>query len=116
MNGAFLELAPEYETWLHAVEPVRHPERYTHAAILLVNGETDQAIPLACAQETTRVFTRAFAAAGVPDRFRAVVLPGAGHTFPDEARHQVLTWWYRWLVPPRSAAVAPLLALRRTSG
>lgn len=99
MNGEPLDLAPAYDRQLRAHQPVQHPERLTHAALLMVNGTDDTAVPLVCARETARVFEGAYARAGVPERFRAVVVEHAGHNdLETRAREETLAWLQRWLV------------------
>jgi hypothetical protein len=105
MNGQPLDLDPDYERWLRANEPIGRPERLVHAALLMVNGTDDPAVPSPCAVETAGVLRTAYARAGVPDRFRFVLVPGGGHNLGSEAGHEVLAWWYRWLV--RTAANGP---------
>ncbi len=95
-----IALEPGYDAWLTAREPISHPETFVDAAVLMVNGGKDVAVPGACAVETAQVFERAYAAAGVPDRFRFVYVEGGGHDLGDEARYQTLAWLYRWLVAP----------------
>jgi dienelactone hydrolase len=101
MDGAPLDLAPDYDAWLRTIEPDRHPERLTHGALLMVNGGQDHAVPVDCARETARIFRAAFAQAGVPERFRAIVIEDAGHALVDETRHWVMAWWYQWLLAPK---------------
>jgi dienelactone hydrolase len=104
MNGEDLVLDPAYDAWLKEQEPIRHPERLVHAALFMVNGTDDKAIPLACATRTTRVFRAAYRRAGASERFRSVVLAGVGHSAGGTAADQVLAWWYRWLLPASQAA------------
>lgn len=95
-----VDLAPEYERWLRGREPIRHPKRFVHAAVLMVNGGKDIAVPGACAVETAKVFERAYAAAHVPERFRFVYVEEGGHDLGETARYEGLAWLYRWLVTP----------------
>lgn len=97
MDGGPLDLDPDYESWLHAHEPVRHPERLVHAALLMVNGSADRPIPPSCALETARVFKRAYRKAGAARRFRFVMLEGEGHNIGEKARADMLAWLRRWL-------------------
>jgi dienelactone hydrolase len=100
MNGERLDLDPAYDRWLRAREAVHHPERVVHAAILMVNGRDDRAVPASCARATARVPSRAYRRLGTPERFRFVLLDG-GHAFSAEARPVVYDWLRRWLaVPP----------------
>jgi hypothetical protein len=99
MGGEPLELAPEYERWMEEWEPIRHPERLVHAALLMVNGTADHAVPARCATETARVFKRAYRKARASRRFRFVLLEGAGHNVAAPARAEGLAWFHRWLSP-----------------
>lgn len=87
-----LALAPDYDAWLVEREPIRHPDRLPPAALLMVNGERDHAVPIDCARRTTHVLMRAYARAGAPDRFRAVVLPGRRHEVDPDAVAEILRW------------------------
>jgi dienelactone hydrolase len=98
MDGGPLELDPDYESWLHTKEPIRHPERIVHAALLMMNGADDRAIPVRCATETARVFRHAYRRAGQSRRFKFVLLTGKGHDIAAEARVQVRAWLRRWLL------------------
>jgi dienelactone hydrolase len=100
MNGKPLDLDPTYERTLREQEPVRHPARFAHAAVLMVNGTEDHSVPAACALPTARRFRAAFARAGRPERFRFVLVEGAGHDVAAQARYEVLAWFRRWLLPP----------------
>jgi hypothetical protein len=100
MNGARLDLDERYDAELRALEPVRHPERFTHAAVLMMNGTADAAVPIECARSTARAFERAYARAGVPERFRFVEVNGAGHNdLGAGAPEEVGAWLHRWLRP-----------------
>jgi alpha-beta hydrolase superfamily lysophospholipase len=101
---------PGYAAWLAQNDPINHPGRLVHAAVLMVNGDRDHAIPLACAERTADVLRAAYAAADVPERFRFVVIPGGGHETAGDARWEALGWIQRWLVQDRiraAAATAP---------
>jgi pimeloyl-ACP methyl ester carboxylesterase len=98
MDGGTLELDHEYESWLDTKEPIRHPERVVHAALLMMNGSDDRAIPVQCAAETARVFRNAYRRAGQSRRFKFVLLTGKGHNIAAEASVQVRAWLRRWLL------------------
>ena len=98
MNGQPLDLDEGYARWIDAQDPARHPERLVHAAVLMINGTADQAIPLPCVQNTGRVLRRAYERAGVPERFRLRLLNGVAHAQNEETRYEVLAWWQRWLL------------------
>jgi dienelactone hydrolase len=104
MEGAPLALDPTYESWLDTKEPIRHAERFVHAALLMVNGDADDVIPYSCARETDRTFRRAYRKAGASRRFRFVVGKGAGHDVADRAHHETMTWLQRWLLGDRRHA------------
>jgi hypothetical protein len=96
MEGKPLTLAPDYERWLRKIEPVRHPQRLVHTALLMVNGRKDLPIPIACAERTAWALRRAYAAAGRSDRFRFVVID-EGHVMGGVAQDEAMRWLKRWL-------------------
>jgi hypothetical protein len=63
----------------------------------MVNRDADPLIPVACADETARVLTDAYARAGVPDRFRYIRLQGEGHGQGDAELTAALAWLKQWL-------------------
>jgi dienelactone hydrolase len=98
MHGAPLDLDPVYSRDLRAREPATHPERLTHAAVLMLNGSADQAVPLACAEETAQRLHVAYRRAAVSERFRLVVVEGAAHAaLGARAREESVAWFGRWL-------------------
>lgn len=99
MNGHPLDLDPDYDAWLRTQEPIRHPERLVHAALLMVNGADDQAVPFACAESTARVLRRAYARRHVARRFRFVVVPGVGHVVGARGADEAAGWWQRVFAP-----------------
>ena len=101
MEGRPLELDPEYARWLHEQEPMRHPERLVHAAVLLVNRIEDPLIPISCAESTVHALERAYARAGVPERFRFVRTQESGHGVGKAEGEEALGWLRRWLLEPR---------------
>jgi len=96
---------PAYRRFIARTDPIRHPRRLVHAALLMVNGDDDPAIPFACASATADALRRAYAAAGVPERFRFAVVPGGGHEVQPDARWETLGWVQRWLVETPPAAL-----------
>ena len=106
MDGAALELDPDYERWLQTKEPVRHPERIVHAALLMMNGADDPAIPVECATETARVLQRAYRRAGRSRRFKFVLLANKSHNITAEAREYVRAWLLQWLLPSQPVGAA----------
>jgi len=100
LGGAPLALEPSYERWLHSQEVIAHPRQVVHAAVLMVNRSGDTLIPTSCAEATARVLAKAYARAGVADRFRFVRLEESGHGFgPDEER-EMFIWMQTWLTGP----------------
>jgi dienelactone hydrolase len=73
--------------------------------LLALNGETDPLVPIAAARLAAESAGRAYAAAGVPDRFRFEVAAGVGHTVTPEQRRRALDWFDRWLKPAGDGAV-----------
>jgi dienelactone hydrolase len=106
MEGRPLELAPSYARWLRSQEVIAHPARVVHAAVLMVNRDEDPIIPIACADTTARALERAYRRAGVPERFRYVVLHGEQHGLDKRDVEETLGWLDRWL-RPRSGARMP---------
>jgi dipeptidyl aminopeptidase/acylaminoacyl peptidase len=100
LPGGELVLDEDYDAMLREREPIRHAEAYPPRPLLMLNGANDPAIPRACAERTAEAFTAAYAAAGVPDRYRFELYPEAGHDLGDEALQAVLAWWERWLLSP----------------
>jgi dienelactone hydrolase len=102
MDGAPLALEPRYAAWLRAEEVVRHPRRVLHAAVLMVNRNGDAVIPFGCADRTAAALTHAYEAAGVPERFRFVVIASDRHGLDERDAREADAWLDRWLrpVPP----------------
>jgi dienelactone hydrolase len=99
MRGAPLDLDPGYSNELHAREPARHAERLPHAAVLMINGTADVAVPPACARETAASLGSAYATAGAPEKFRLVLVDGATHNqLGLRTREEGIAWFARWLV------------------
>jgi dienelactone hydrolase len=65
--------------------------------LLVLNGEKDPLVPVEAARLAAESARRAYAAAGVPERFRFEVAPGVGHAFTDAERRLALDWFDRWL-------------------
>ncbi len=100
LGGTPLALAPDYHAWLHRWAPVHHPERLTHAAVLLVHRPRDHLIPVRCAQRTARAVRRADTRAGTPDRFRLILNPVPGHGIGDVERTAYVQWFQHWFRLP----------------
>jgi hypothetical protein len=97
MDGEPLQLDPSYRRFLLSRDPERHPQRLLHAAVLLVAGREDLAMPLACVERTAARLRSAYERAGVPERFRFIVLE-RGHQVDADARFETMVWLQRWLV------------------
>lgn len=98
MNGDPLDLDAAYARELAGRQAISHPERLTHAAVLMVNGVADLAVPITCARATARVLEQAYARAGAAERFRLVAVEGAGHSdLAAQARSELLAWLGRWI-------------------
>jgi dienelactone hydrolase len=65
-------------------------------AFLLTAGEQDSIFPIDGVRALAATAQEAYARAGVPDRFRAVIFPG-GHSFPDEVKAEAYAFLDRWL-------------------
>jgi dienelactone hydrolase len=104
MDGAPLALEPDYDRWLRGIEPIRAPERVTHAAVLMVNRDGDPVIPIQCADVTAHVLGGTYARAKIPDRFRYRVIESSAHGLDQRDAEESLAWLGRWLEPPGSAA------------
>lgn len=96
-NGE-LVLDPDYAVEIAAREPIRHASRFPPRPLLLLAGEKDAAIPYECVENTVVRFEAAYAARGVPDRFRFVPFADQGHNLAG-ADVEVLAWLERWLSP-----------------
>jgi dienelactone hydrolase len=67
--------------------------------IIVVNGDSDPRSPLGGVRESVMAAERAYAAAGVPDRFKFVLQLDAAHEVTPEAREATMQWLVRWLSP-----------------
>ncbi len=67
--------------------------------LLVLNGETDPLVPVEAARLAADSARRAYAAAGVAERFRFEVAPGVGHAVTTDERRLALDWFDRWLKP-----------------
>lgn len=65
-------------------------------AFLLTAGEQDNIFPIDGVRALAATAQTAYARAGVPERFRAIIFP-AGHSFPDEVKVEAYTFLDRWL-------------------
>lgn len=104
LPGGKLVLDPDYAVEIAAREPIRHADRYPPRPLLLMAGERDRAIPLACVENTVIRFRAAYAAAGVPERFEFVAAPDEGHNLSADMNAEILPWLERWLGSDVSAA------------
>jgi dienelactone hydrolase len=98
MRGAPLDLDPTYSRELRTREPASHPERLTHAAVLMLNGTADAAVPVVCAEETAATLRAAYEQAAAAERFRLVLVEGAGHAqLGSRVGDESIAWFGRWL-------------------
>ena len=65
-------------------------------AFLLTAGEQDAIFPIDGVRALAVSAEAAYAACGVPDRFRAIIFP-SGHSFPDSVKAQAYAFLDRWL-------------------
>jgi dienelactone hydrolase len=65
--------------------------------LLVLNGAADPLVPIEGARLAAEGARSAYAAAGVPERFRFEVAPGVGHAFTDAERRLALDWFDHWL-------------------
>ncbi len=63
---------------------------------MLTAGEEDRLFPIDGVRDLVAAAQAAYARAGVPDRFRALVFPG-GHGFPAAVREEAYRFLDRWL-------------------
>jgi dienelactone hydrolase len=103
LPGGELVLDEGYEAGLREREPLRFADHYPPRPLLMLNGASDPAIPLACAESTASALERAYHEAGAPERFRFLVYPDAGHDLGPDAERVVIDWWERWLLGRDSA-------------
>ncbi|MBY0274797.1 prolyl oligopeptidase family serine peptidase [Candidatus Binatia bacterium] len=104
LPGGKLVLDPDYAVEIAAREPIRHADLYPPRPLLLMAGERDRAIPLACVENTVVRFRAAYAAAGVPDHFEFVAAPEEGHNLSADMNAEIVPWLERWLGADVSAA------------
>jgi hypothetical protein len=97
MRGEPLALDAAYERWIRSQEIIQSPRQVVHAALLMINRTGDELIPIGCADETAKVLSRAYARAGVPERFRYLRQEAAGHDLGPTERQEVLVWFQEWL-------------------
>jgi Prolyl oligopeptidase family len=98
-----LALDPTYDAQLMELEPIQHPERLTHAALLMINGHDDDAVPYGCVETTVEVLRPVYRRRA-RGRFRAIGLPGVGHSIPPAVATAMRPWWTRWLLRGSPAA------------
>jgi hypothetical protein len=70
MRGEPLRLDAAYARWIRDQEIIHHPERMTHAAVLMINQDGDELFPVACAVRGRRCAPQGPLAR---DRFRSRV-------------------------------------------
>ncbi len=99
-----LVLDPDYAVEIATREPIRNADRYPPRPLLLLAGERDQAIPIACVDNTVTRFRAAYRADGADDRFRFVSYAEGGHNLSEDANAEILPWLERWMAPGLTAS------------
>jgi len=94
-------LDADYEAELRVREPIRTAGRLPPRPLLLQNGGRDPAMPTSCALGTARVFERAYALQGLPERFRFILWDDRGHDLGPDAQAEEIRWCERWLLEER---------------
>lgn len=67
--------------------------------LLTINGGADARTPLPGLMECIAAAKKAYADAGVPDKFESIVQEHTGHRVNPEARQRAIEWFERWLKP-----------------
>ncbi|MEO6237957.1 MAG: acetylxylan esterase [Vicinamibacterales bacterium] len=67
--------------------------------LLVVNGDSDPRSPLSGVKEAVAAAEKAYAVAGVRERFTFLLEPDAAHEITADARAGALKWFERWLSP-----------------
>src|SRR5579875_1029114 len=97
MEGKPLALDPAYAAWIQDHEPIAHPDRVVHAALLMRNRGGDPLMPSPWDVRAGRVLAAASRRAEVQGRGRYDRLDAEGHRLdPDDGRAAV-AWFARWL-------------------
>ncbi len=76
---------------------------------LLAAAEEDPLFPAAGVREIVAAAQAAYARAGVPEQFRALIFPG-GHSFPQAVREEAYRFLDRWLKGAEAADGRPVAA------
>jgi hypothetical protein len=98
LPGGELPLDADYRAELLEHQPIAAPDRFPPRPLLLMAGRDDPVMPVACVEHTEQALAPAYARAGVPERFHAEVLPGAGHDLGARSDALALEWIDRWLL------------------
>ncbi|HEX2950801.1 MAG TPA: dienelactone hydrolase family protein [Armatimonadota bacterium] len=86
---------PELAAAVEKYDPINHPELFADRPLLMMNGDADSLVQIACNQR--------FEAACRPyyqhgDRLCLSVYPGLGHACPEEMWREATLWLKRWLI------------------
>jgi hypothetical protein len=92
-----LQLDPDYEAELRTRQPIDAAHAFPPRPLLMLAGREDRPMPFACVQNTADAFARAYAQAGVPERFELRAFSGEGHHLGPPSEALALQWWERWL-------------------
>ena len=91
-----LRLDSDYSDELALREPVGRAELYPPRPLLMLNGDRDAAIPLACVRPTVAAFEQVYELVDRSDRFSAITYADTGHGLGQAARDDALKFWQRW--------------------
>lgn len=94
------ELDPDYAARLPRMDPATHVDRFPPRPLMLITGADDTAIPRRCVEQFASAVERAYAKAGVPQKFDWREVAGATHNLPSSTLTTALRFWTRTLQPP----------------
>ena len=66
---------------------------------LALTGDLDAGSPADGIRVLEDRLSRVYIALGAPERFHSVLYPQVGHTYTPSMRHEMLSWFARWLHP-----------------
>ncbi len=89
----FIESAGEL---IKRYDPINNVERFRSVALLLLNGEIDDLIPLECARSLYEALRPQYQASR--DRLKMKVYPGVGHEYTLEMLDDSVEWLKRYLL------------------
>ncbi|TLN06263.1 hypothetical protein FDZ71_11115 [bacterium] len=89
----FIESAGEL---IKRYDPLYNVQRFRSIPLLLLNGELDDLIPLACAQSLYEALKPQYQA--TPEKLKMKVYPGVGHQYTHEMEDDAVDWLKRYLL------------------